>query len=97
MLMSVERKTVEARPEQNWSRYRYPESLIRFSVLLGVLVFIVYSLDFLNIDMKRLAGAFPRFAELLATRYFPPDLVFLPTWATSNRCCAPCRCRCSAA
>jgi phosphonate transport system permease protein len=77
MLMSVERKTVEARPEQNWSRFRYPESLIRYAVLLGVLVFIVYSLDFLNIDMKRLAGAFPRFAELLATRYFPPDLVFL--------------------
>jgi phosphonate transport system permease protein len=77
MLMSVERKTVEARPERNWRRFRYPESLIRYAVMLGVLVFIVYSLDFLNIDMKRLAGAFPRFAELLATRYFPPDLVFL--------------------
>jgi phosphonate transport system permease protein len=77
MLMSIERKTVETRPERNCSRFRYPESLVRYAVLLGVLVFIVYSLDFLNIDMKRLAGAFPRFAELLATRYFPPDLVFL--------------------
>jgi ABC-type phosphate/phosphonate transport system permease subunit len=64
-----------ARPA--WSRFRYPDSLIRLSALLGVLVFLVYSIQFLNIDLWRLLGAFPRLAEILATRYYPPDLGYV--------------------
>lgn len=62
---------------RRWSRYRYPDSLIRFGALLGLLVFLAYSVHFLNLDLRRLAGAFPRLAEILATRYFPPDLAYV--------------------
>jgi phosphonate transport system permease protein len=62
---------------RRWSRYRYPDSVIRFSALLGVLVFLAYSVYFLNIDLGRLLGAFPRLAEILATRYYPPDLDYV--------------------
>jgi phosphonate transport system permease protein len=60
-----------------WSRYRHPESLIRYGVILSLLVFVIYSVQFLNIDLWRLLGAFPRLAEILATRYFPPDLDYI--------------------
>jgi phosphonate transport system permease protein len=62
---------------RRWSRYRHPDSLIRFGVLLGVLVFLAYSVHFLNLDMRRVIGAFPRLGEILVTRYFPPDLVYV--------------------
>lgn len=62
---------------RRWSRYRYPNSLIRFSVLLGVLVFLAWSIHFLNIDLGRLLGAFPRLGQILATRYYPPDLAYV--------------------
>lgn len=62
---------------RKWSRYRYPDSVIRFAVLLGVLVFLVYTVQFLNIDLRRLVGAFPRLGEILATRYFPPDVGYV--------------------
>ncbi|MBZ9701622.1 MULTISPECIES: PhnE/PtxC family ABC transporter permease [unclassified Mesorhizobium] len=66
-----------ATPKRRWSRYRHPESTIRFSVILAVLVFLGYSVNFLNIHLDRILGAFPRLAEILATRYFPPDLDYL--------------------
>ena len=62
---------------RRWSRYRYPGSVIRFSVLLGVLVFLAYSVYFLNIDLGRVLGAFPRLGQILATRYYPPDLEYV--------------------
>ena len=78
MEIAVDGKTFAApKPERTWSRYRYPESLIRWGAMLAVLVFIAWSIRFLNIDLARLLGAFPRLFDLLATRYFPPDLAFL--------------------
>jgi phosphonate transport system permease protein len=75
--MKATHRPLDVQAPRQWSRFRYPESLIRYAVILGLLVFIVYSMNFLNIDLQRLVGAFPRFAELLATRYYPPDLAFL--------------------
>ncbi|MEE4239300.1 MAG: phosphonate ABC transporter, permease protein PhnE [Anderseniella sp.] len=60
-----------------WSRYRHPRSTIRFAVLLVVLSLLGYSIAFLNIDLARVLGAFPRLAEILATRYVPPDLEYI--------------------
>lgn len=62
---------------RRWSRYRYPDSVIRFGVLLGVLVFLAYSVHFLNLDLRRVVGAFPRLGEILVTRYFPPDIGYV--------------------
>lgn len=62
---------------REWSRYRHPRSTIRFAVLLLVLALLGYSIAFLNIDLVRVLGAFPRLAEILATRYVPPDLDYI--------------------
>ena len=64
-------------PRREWSRYRHPQSTIRFAVLLAILAFLGYSIAFLNIDLSRLLGAFPRLAQILATRYFPPDMDYV--------------------
>jgi phosphonate transport system permease protein len=62
---------------RRWSRYRHPQSTIRFAVLLAVLTFLAWSVAFLNIDLARILGAFPRLVEILATRYFPPDMDYV--------------------
>ena len=64
-------------PKREWSRYRHPESTIQFAVMMVILAFLGYSIAFLNIDLSRVLGAFPRLAEILATRYFPPDLGYV--------------------
>lgn len=85
--MSVSMADIEdRRPKpRRWSRFRYPGSLFRLGGLLAALAFIAYSLEFLNVDLSRLLGAFPRLAEILATRYYPPELDYVaePNFLTS--------------
>ena len=64
-------------PSVKWSRYQHPRSTIRFAVILAMLAFLVWSVSFLNIDLTRILGAFPRLAEILATRYSPPDMGYV--------------------
>ena len=73
------------RPARRWSRYRRRGSLYRFVGFLATLILIAWSIEFLNIDLSRLLGAFPRLAEILATRYYPPDVEFVsdPDFLTS--------------
>ncbi|MBX9451142.1 phosphonate ABC transporter, permease protein PhnE [Neoaquamicrobium sediminum] len=75
--MTVVTAETVAAPRRSWSRYRHPEATIRFAVMLAVLAFLGWSIAFLNIDLSRVLGAFPRLAEILATRYFPPDLGYV--------------------
>jgi phosphonate transport system permease protein len=63
--------------QREWSRFKYPQSLIRYGVLLGVLMFLVYSVYYLNIPMERFLGMFGRVGDLLADRYYPPDLEYI--------------------
>jgi len=60
-----------------YSRWRRPESLWRFVGLMALLVFVVWSVQFLRIDLSRVLGAFPRLFDILATRYVPPDLAYV--------------------
>lgn len=60
-----------------WSRYTHPQSTIKFTVLALMLVFLGWSISFLNIDLKRILGAFPRLFHILATRYSPPDMGYV--------------------
>ena len=76
-MTDAEPPTARPRPARRWSRYRNPASLYRFGGLLAALVLIAWSIEFLNIDLSRLLGAFPRLADILATRYYPPDLEFI--------------------
>ena len=75
--MSVATIETGSGPRREWSRYKHPQSTIRFAVLLAILAFLGYSIAFLNIDLSRLLGAFPRLAQILATRYFPPDMDYV--------------------
>lgn len=75
--MTVATVETVAAPRRSWSRYRHPEATIRFAIILAVLAFLAWSIAFLNIDLSRVLGAFPRLAEILATRYFPPDLGYV--------------------
>jgi phosphonate transport system permease protein len=68
-----------ARPPREWRRYRFPETPIRFLVLLASLVFIGYALVYMDVRLERLLDLFGRLGTLLADRYYPPDLEFLTT------------------
>ncbi len=45
-----------------------------YAVVLALLVFVAWSLDYLDIDLERLPGLLGRLADVLSQRYFPPDL-----------------------
>lgn len=57
-----------------WSRPRIWHSLQGYAILLALVVFVTWSLDYLNIDVDRLPGILGRLADVLSRRYFPPDL-----------------------
>lgn len=60
-----------------WRRFKYPDSLFRFGALLLVLVFLAYSIQYLNIPLERFFGMFGRVGNLLANRYYPADLEYI--------------------
>jgi phosphonate transport system permease protein len=57
-----------------WRRFRYPQSLYKYGALLGLLAFIAYSVDYLDIDPGRLLDMPGRIASTLANRYYPPNI-----------------------
>jgi phosphonate transport system permease protein len=57
-----------------WKRFRFPESLYRYAITLGLLAFVAYSIDFLDIDPERLLGMPGRIVDTLARRYYPPNV-----------------------
>lgn len=58
----------------DWKRFRFPQSLYKYVALLAALAFVGWSLDVLKIDIERLPGLFERIGDVLARRYWPPDL-----------------------
>lgn len=62
---------------REWSRNRLPRTLQRYFFGLGVIVFIAYSMHYMNIDLARLAGAYPRLGALIAENFFPPDVAYV--------------------
>jgi phosphonate transport system permease protein len=57
-----------------WSRFRYPQSLYKYGAVLGALAFVAYALEYLKIPLERLPGMLGRMGEMLARRYFPPNV-----------------------
>ncbi|HEY2630463.1 MAG TPA: phosphonate ABC transporter, permease protein PhnE [Usitatibacter sp.] len=57
-----------------WSRFRFPQSLFKYGAMLGTLVLIFWSLDYLKIPLDRLPGLLGRMGETLSRRYFPPHI-----------------------
>jgi phosphonate transport system permease protein len=62
---------------RDWSRFRYPDTLIVFGIQIAVLVFIAYSAVHLDVRFERLTELLQRVWMLLADRYWPPNLSLL--------------------
>lgn len=68
---------VASEPSIRWSRYRYPDTLLRYVAWLCSFVFVVYCVEYLNIPLDRLFGIFGRMGDILANRYYPPDIEYI--------------------
>ena len=74
---STEPAIVETMPQREWSRFRYPQSVIHYGVCLSVFVFLVFSIEYLEIPLERLLGILGRLGLTLANRYYPPDIEYI--------------------
>jgi len=66
--------SASGKPLPEWKRFRFPQSLYKVLALLAGAGFVWWSLDALRIDVERLPGLFGRIGDVLANRYWPPDL-----------------------
>ena len=41
---------------KKWSRFKYPTTLYKYAALLLVLVFLTYSLTFMNVSISKMFG-----------------------------------------
>lgn len=71
---SMSQAKAEAR---EWRRFKYPDSLIHYGAVLLVLTFLAYSVAYLQIPLGRFLGMFGRVGDLLANRYYPPDIRYV--------------------
>lgn len=62
-----------AKPLPEWKRFRFPQSLYKYGLLLGSIAFVWWAAYALGIDPERLPGIFERLGSVLATRYWPPE------------------------
>ena len=62
---------------REWHRFKYPGSLIKYSIFLGLLLFLSYSVHYLNIPLERMLGMLGRLGDVLSNRYYPPDLEYI--------------------
>lgn len=77
--MTVDYKLTASRDgiERQWSRFKYPQSLIKYGSFLTIALFFIYSFHYLNIPLSRVFGMFGRLGDVLANRYYPPDLEYI--------------------
>ena len=61
----------------SWTRYRFPESLWSFGTVLAILVFLGYSLHFLNIDILVMLSALGKLGGVIANRFYPPEISYV--------------------
>ncbi len=74
----IEHNAVRASSEPpKWSRYKFPETLYKHGTLLIVLLFLGYSLHFLNVDIGLLISGLGRLVGVVADRYYPPDIEYV--------------------
>ena len=62
---------------KKWSRFKYPTTLYKYAALLLVLVFLTYSLTFMNVSIPKMFGAMGGLLGVIADRYYPPDLLYV--------------------
>tara|TARA_B100000900_G_scaffold23970_1_gene18668 strand:+ start:113 stop:952 length:840 start_codon:yes stop_codon:yes gene_type:complete len=75
--MSEQKKIPMQKHQLSWTRYRFPESLWSFGTILAILVFLVYSLHFLNIDILVMLSALGKLGGVIANRFYPPEISYV--------------------
>lgn len=60
-----------------WRRFRYPESLVSYAGWLIAFTVVVFSIEYLNIPLDRILGMLGRMGDILADRYYPPDIEYI--------------------
>ena len=70
-------KVTVAKPHRTWSRFKYPQSVIRYCVYLVIFVFIVYSLEYLNVPVGRFFTMFGRLGDMITNKYYPPEIPYV--------------------
>ncbi|AXI55054.1 phosphonate ABC transporter, permease protein PhnE [Sulfitobacter sp. JL08] len=77
MAVNIETTAITSKQKPTWSRYSYPDSLWCFGTLLAVLLFLGYSMHFLNIEIAALIGGLGRLIGVVSDRFYPPDLAYI--------------------
>lgn len=62
---------------REWRRFKFPQSLYRWFGLLLALLFLTWSIAYLNIPLERFFTMFGRIGTVVANRYYPPDLDYI--------------------
>ena len=75
----INKRTYKIKPisQTKWKRLKYPDSYISYCLWLSALVFIAFSIEYLNIPLNRLLGMMGRMGDILANRYYPPDIEYI--------------------
>lgn len=68
---------VKTPPPREWSRFRFPEALYRWAGMMAALLFLTWSVVYLNIPLERLIGMLGRIGEVIANRYYPPEIDYV--------------------
>ncbi len=63
--------------KRQWSRFKYPQSLYSYGAWLTAFTVIVFSIEYLDIPLGRLFGILGRMGDVLAARYYPPDIEYI--------------------
>ena len=61
----------------SWSRYSFHESLWSFGTVLAILVFLGYSLHFLNIDVLVMLTALGKLGGVITDSFYPPEISYV--------------------
>lgn len=60
-----------------WSRYKFPGVLYTYGGWLLAITFLTFSIQYLNIPLDRIPAMFGRMGDVLANRYYPPDIGYI--------------------
>ncbi len=62
---------------REWRRFHFPRDFVRWGALLGVLVFLAWTTEYLGIPLERFVTMWPKLFGVFAERYYPPDIDYV--------------------
>ena len=75
--INIQKSSSQEKQKKDWSRIKYPDSYISLGIWISILLFLTYSIEYLEIPLDRLVGMLQRMGYTLANRYYPPDLEYI--------------------